>query len=105
MPSIPFHSRLASSWIAQFRDFKARLMAGPTHRDAWRWHIQLKILNYLILRYGPDPWLDERCSTASSIPLAAQIGRRIADGEPLRSQSELRKILDRIAEINRYKVI
>jgi hypothetical protein len=105
MPSFPFHSRLAETWIARFRDLASQLACHPRHREAWRWEIQVKILTYLILRYGPDPRLDERCAVAGAIAPVATMQRMPSDGEPLRSRTELRQILERIAEINRYKII
>lgn len=105
MGALRVASRLAASWIAKLREAQTLLRDEPTHWNAWHWQIQAKVLTYLILRYGGDPLLDLR-SRVSAVPLPqAEIPQTPPRGPYIRKRAELRRLLEEIAEINRFKLI
>lgn len=95
---------LAAEWISQLRLLQQSLRDDPQHSQAWRWRIRVKVLTYLILRYGGDPWIDPRASRDCRRPLLTLRAIFPRAGSPIRTRRELREILARIAEINRDKL-
>lgn len=51
-------SRRARVWASRLCCLQASLKRDPTHRQAARWRQQIKVLSYLLARYGEDPGLD-----------------------------------------------
>ena len=49
---IEVNSPQSVGWTTRLRDANARLRSAPDHRDAWQWRIEVRILSYLISRYG-----------------------------------------------------
>ena len=97
-------SEKAAAWIAQLRRYAAALAQDPTHRESWLWRIRIKVLMYLIWRYGEDPYLDVRSHTPA-VAVAGHLPFSSRFSNPPRSRTEMRVLLDRIAELNRFKVI
>lgn len=104
MGALRVASRLAASWIAKLRDVQTSLRDQPEHWQAWHWQIQAKVLTYLVLRYGGDPWLDARSQVVAGQLTTALFPRSHSDGQPVRSRTELRRLLEEIAEINTHKL-
>lgn len=105
MAGFPAASRLAASWVARLQLLQTNLHDRPQSWRAWHWEIQAKVLRYLILRYGDDPLLDFQYErphyrTPDVLPAAVSLSTQ----RP-RSRAELRSILERIADINTYKLI
>jgi hypothetical protein len=103
VPFVP--SRLATQWMTRLRELQHRLAAEPHHTAAWRWRIQIKVLTYFILRYGSDPQLEIPAISPVDYPIPPMLPAWNPMRSTLRSRSELRTVLMRIAEINQFKVI
>lgn len=98
-------SHLAIRWIKRLRELQCKLANEPEHWSAWRWRIQIKVLIYLIMRYGADPTADFCGSSTVGDKFTSLFPLTNRSRTPLRTQSELKTILLRIAEINRFKTI
>lgn len=97
-------SEMSAAWIAELRRYAAALAADPTHRESWLWRIRIKVLMYLIWRYGEDPYLDVK-GYVPPIAVSSRLPSSHRSSNPPRSRAEMRGILDRIAELNRFKMI
>jgi hypothetical protein len=96
-------SRLAGQWVARLRELQASLNSHPNDWSAWRWHIHVKILIYLVRRYGADPALDAKSHSLDVY--ASSWGQPPSTHRRIRSRAELCAILMRVAEINACKPI
>lgn len=95
---------LSAKWIAQLQQLQQSLRNDPHNFQAWRWRIRIKVLTYLVLRYGGDPSVEFKACLVP-VRLLPVIGDVAAIcGTPVRTRWELREILSRIAEINRFKI-
>lgn len=95
---------LAVDWVAQLRHLQQSLRADPQNSQAWRWRIRIKVLTYLVLRYGGDSNVDLKAACKPLRPLPVIRDVSSIYGAPVRSRRELLEILSRIAEINRFKI-
>jgi hypothetical protein len=105
MAGFPTASRLAASWVDRLRLLQTNLHDQPNSWRAWHWEIQAKVLRYLILRYGDDPLLDLQYERPHYRMFDHLPAATLLSVQRPRSRAELRSILDRIAEINTYKLI
>jgi len=90
----------SARWVERLRDANVRLQNDPSHRDAWQWQIEMRILSYLISRYGDAEHRESRplggatsghrCGTAAVAPV----------GFGLQTGTGIREILERIALAN-----
>jgi len=85
-------------WTERLRDANARLQNTPDHRDAWQWQIEVRILSYLISRYGAAANESRRSCVAS--PIHHWGVTSVHTGYGLRTGRGIREILDRIALAN-----
>ncbi len=92
---------LAKAWEARLVSLRVLLQRSPSNVGAELWEIQVRVLSYLVARYGSDPCLDwpqaERIRPAS----AACSSPPFAGGKQPRSGEIMRVLLERIAEANR----
>jgi hypothetical protein len=86
----------ASSWLSQQHDLVARLDREPSNSQAWYWRIRVKLLSFLLARYGSNPNL----SFTAARPGSPQFPIQKQDAKPMRAQTEIRSMLDRIAIAN-----
>ena len=89
---------LARLWRDRLDRVQARLQRRPAGIDAWQWRIEVRILSYLLTRYGGDP--DLRPPPRRPRPLTYDRQRDPTDGPPPRSSGEIRGTVERIAEAN-----
>jgi hypothetical protein len=94
---------LAIEWVEQLRHLQQSLRADPRNSQAWRWRIRVKVLTYLVLRYGGDPSADLKAARVPLRPMPAIRDISSIYGAPVRTRRELLEVLGRIAEINRLK--
>lgn len=104
MASTTSASPLTADWIVQLRQLQQSLRDDPHCSQAWRWRIRVKVLTYLVLRYGADPVMERRAANRPALPFSALRDMMAGYGSPPRTRRELRQILNRIAEINLLKV-
>lgn len=68
---------------------------------AWRWQIKVRILSFLLGRYGDDPDLRLPPRPAANLPYTCRAELGPDYGKPPRSPAAIRAVLDRIAAVNR----
>ena len=51
-------SQLALRWMTQLDSLKAMVASDPDSFHAWRWLILIKVLSFLVSRYGDDAQID-----------------------------------------------
>ena len=74
-----------------------RLREHPDDPRKWYWHVQVKVLTFIVSAYGDGVDFVARPSTGSTpVPLRGPKGR----SPGIRNRSEIRTILDRIAATN-----
>ena len=86
----------AASWLSQRQELESRLSRDRTNSLAWYWRIRIKLLTFLLARYGTAPHLN---ITTPGSPAPKCVVQK-QESPPLRSQSEIRATLDRIAVAN-----
>jgi hypothetical protein len=92
-------SALGAAWSSRLESLQSALSRDPGHAQAWRWRIQIKVLTFLLSRYGAAPnldWQEQR-------PPAPVVPPDILDsahGKPLRSHGAIRKSLQHFEEVN-----
>jgi hypothetical protein len=101
IPSMRPASSLAVRWSTQLRSLRRALMGEPSSHEAWNWRIRIKVLSYLVSRYGDDPAIESH-PEAGLPPISSIVPKDSAFKEhPPRSAAELRTLLHRIAEAKR----
>ena len=96
-------SNRAANWLSQLRELSSSLNTDPTNPSAYLWRVHVKILCYLLARYGSDPNLDYgRGEPAPARPLPKLVFYE-ANAFPLHSHAMIHSKLMHIAEINRLK--
>jgi hypothetical protein len=96
MLTIHPESPSAASWLSQRQELESRLNRDRANPLAWYWRIRIKLLTFLLARYGAAPHL----STATPRSPAAKCVIQKQESPPLRSQSDIRIMLNRIATAN-----
>ena len=91
-------SHLAAMWHKRWIRATSLLRRDPAHADAWLWHLQARILSFLLKTYGERAGLDHVPAFFGPDPRLA-IDREL--GAPPRSREAIRIILERIALANR----
>ncbi len=94
-------SQLAPQWSAQLLHLTALLSDDPVHAQAWRWRLRIKLLRFLLARYGNNPSLQRHQSSVHR-PLRMRQMRFPNLGKAPRSRKTIRETLDRIAEVNEF---
>jgi hypothetical protein len=92
-------STLAARWLSQLRELTSAIGRDPSDSFAWRRHIRIKLLSFLLSRYGGDPSLGFNSEEAVR-PTCGKTSLQKQDAKPFRQQSVIRTMLDRIAESN-----
>lgn len=93
-------SRISANWHSQLQHFAARLERAPDDALAWQWRIQIKVLSFLIARYG-KPNLDwQPPQPRPTFWLVENLFLRYR-GKPARTGPVIRQTLERIADANR----
>jgi hypothetical protein len=101
MPSMRPASRLAVRWLTQLRSLRRALVREPSSHEAWHWRIRIKVLSFLVSRYGDDPAIESRLG-AGHPPISLIVPKDSAYKEhPPRSAAELRELLHQIADAKR----
>lgn len=95
---------LSAEWIAQLQQLQQSLRNDPHNSQAWRWRIRFKVLTFLVRRYGGDPFVEFKALQVPARPQPVIRDLAAICGTPVRTRRELREILSRIAEINRFKI-
>lgn len=95
-------SPLAASWLSQLRHLNSSLSEESANALACHWRIRIKVLSFLVSRYGDDPSLafERRGDTTNTYIPDIEV-----QDKPLRSRQAIRKTLNRIAEANQYKPV
>ena len=96
----PVANLLAVAWQARLEGIHAMLLYEPSGARAPLWKIQVRILSFLLSRYGSDPSIEwprppmfQSCDRLTFVvPLHG--------GKPPRSPDVIREVLRRIAEAN-----
>jgi hypothetical protein len=88
-------------WVDRLISLEASLRDNPHQFEAWRRHIQVKVLTFLVRRYGDQgdvtgPRLDELFRPTSGPPFFHSPRNR-----PLRTATDYVPSLRRIADANR----
>lgn len=92
-------SPLAASWSSQLLELKLSLDRAPLNSCDWYVRIRIKLLSFLLSRYGSDPNLRFERPEAAPPPISKCVIQK-QDAKPLRSRAAIRKVLHRIAESN-----
>ena len=99
-PRRAVESMLARLWAQRLRSLQSSLHLDPGDPYAGYWHIQARVVSFLLARYGDDPnlpWPGE-----SPRPAHGEYGEfHPPTGKPPRSAKPIRHTLERIAETNR----
>lgn len=89
-----------TSWAARLRLLEALLAQSPDSAQAWHWRVQIKILRFLVARYG-DVNLPPAMGKSVRTPLSdLMLPKRL---HTLKTSSALRNITSRIRERNANK--
>jgi hypothetical protein len=94
-------SQLAAVWLSRLHDLKTALKADPESFQAWHWRIQIRVLTFLISRYGDDPncdWEREKQDDAPLVFDVESLNQEQNSALPLRRT--IRRCLRRIEEAN-----
>ena len=76
-------------------------MGEPSSHEAWNWRIRIKVLSYLVSRYGDDPAIENH-PEAGLPPISSIVPKDSAFKEhPPRSAAEIRVLLHQIAGVKR----
>lgn len=95
------NSQSVAIWLSKWLELKSSLGVDPANSFAWRWCLRLKILAYLMSRYGV---------ISADLGVSGQEMSRPSFVSPpsssklLRSGSSIRMALTRIADLNKYKL-
>lgn len=98
-PQIHSETSLPSIWEERLHYWEATLTRDPDSPVAWRWRIQIKILRFLLSRYGsfesaPSPPEESPTITVFNVP---------SHPSPPKSDLTLRRSLFRVAKSNSFK--
>ena len=94
-------NRLAAGWQSRLQHLETVLDAKSIHALAWRWRTELRVLRFLLSRYGDDPLIDDAAVYAKTPPAPLVLRLRLGAGNRPKSRQSMRLILDRIASANR----
>ena len=97
-------SVLAQEWQMRLQSYQDAIEREPASPAAWHWRVQIKVLRYLLSRYGNEP--EPSNSTSNLIPLAHTQHLLFkfdvaGAGKAPRSPQTIRRTLDQIAAVNR----
>lgn len=96
-------SPMAVAWLAELHSLKASMSGDPSHSAAWRWRMRVRILTFLLSRYGSDPNLGVRREGTTDFPLSTFVVQE-RNTKLVRSGTVIRKALYRVSEANKYKL-
>lgn len=96
-----FSSPLARSWDSRLRRLRSLLARYPSSYRVGYWRIQIKILPFLLERYGDDPHIRWHDATSSSRRFEIRGEKAVAGGNPPKSAAVIRELLRSIADANR----
>jgi hypothetical protein len=96
-------STAVADWRRRCDELVTSLRAAATHDDAWQWRIHLRILRFLLRRYGqqaiePVESIPDEETIAIDPEVVGPID--LAEGRPPRSREQIRAVLIRIAVAN-----
>jgi hypothetical protein len=98
--SIPPEKPLPDWWAWEWVWTRASLERSGRHPQAWLWRIRLRILTFLLSRYGHRrPAAPPRAPR----PVPRAVNRLQVEGPSPRSAASLRTALERIAQLNRER--
>ena len=106
MKALPPHlrSRFAERWLAELNFLEESLAHAATAPQSWRWKIRLRILSFLVSRYGEqtEPWRQphDRVSHDEDSTTENVLIRREPDFVGTRSRDDVRGHLHRIRTSN-----
>jgi len=92
-------SQLAASWSARLQRLESALLDAPHSAQAWRWRVQVKVLHFLLARYGGRTDLDgerPRTETPTTPPESSLPDKSKPPMAPLK----MRRVLVRVAQGN-----
>lgn len=89
-------SSSAASWLAQRQELAARLEHDPSNAQAWYWRARIKLMSFLLTRYGNAPPPSATAAGSPSPPLTI----RKLPPKPPRPTATFRVALKRIATAN-----
>ncbi len=91
-------THLVSEWFSRLQEYRVLLKFDPGNDIAERWRIRIKVLEYLLARYGSDPTLRSAHLPASDFCWIEPFHQQsVPNGTRTRTRIEFREILDRIA--------
>jgi hypothetical protein len=95
-------SALTQDWQARLQQSQDALRREPAARQAWHWRVQVKVLRFLLARYGDAP------HEAVAAPAGQLPGHQLflmlnvlGIGKKPRSRETIRRTLENIAAVNR----
>ena len=100
----PFANLLAMDWSERVSGLRSLLHSDPSNpRAAW-WQIRVRILTFLLARYGDVPTSKPTAQRKLSPTSWIAPGPQFESGKPIRSAACFRAILERIAEANQDRL-
>jgi hypothetical protein len=94
-------SQLAAAWSSRLHSLKTALDEDPNNFQAWHWRIQVRVLTFLVSRYGDDPNCDWEREKHAAPPLVFDVEFSAQEKSKLLiSRSTMRRYLRRIEEAN-----
>ncbi len=96
-------SALAEEWRARLRICQDAIAREPLAAQGWHWRVQIKVLRFLLARYGNQPESGS-VPAKSELPLPKRplfvlFGARDTGKAP-RTRQTIRHTLERIAKVN-----
>ena len=96
-------SQRAAAWATELQHLNSFLQLDPANPEAWRWRMQVRILSFLIARYGTEPSRGaEPVEHVASSPVPA-VPFPERHSRSLRARGVLRQFLERIADANQQR--
>jgi hypothetical protein len=90
---------LSSSWIARLRHLETALAESPDSVQAWHWRAQIKVLRFVISRYGDETELPTLRTKNEPLP-DFELPKPPKPPMPL---AKVQQILGHVQEINQLK--
>lgn len=95
------NSASVALWLSKWLELKSSLGRDPSNSFAWRWCLRLKILAYMVSRYG---LLGVNVQDTTSQVFRMSFVTPPSSCKLVRSGSSIRMALTRIAELNKFKL-
>ena len=95
-------SELAAAWKTRLHQLNLSLHHGPSDSQTSRLQIEVKVLSFLLSRYGADPTLDYKARLRPKAQQPSLLVPECQSSKQVRSPAAIREILKRLAEANRH---